>query len=69
MVVQSPQYHMTSLDDLMNTPVTDPGASPQLLGNLVQVAPTARPEVVSHYNVQPVIDVYASTQRPRILAE
>src|SRR5580698_8202841 len=62
MVVQSPQYHMTSLDDLMNTPVTDPGASPQLLGNLVQVAPTARPEVVSHYNVQPVIDVYASTQ-------
>src|ERR1700734_197980 len=30
MVVQSPQYHMTSLDDLMNTPVTDPGASPQL---------------------------------------
>ena len=62
MVVQSPQYRVTSLDDLMNTPVTDPGANPQLLGNLVQVAPTARPEVVSHYNVQPVVDVYASTQ-------
>ena len=35
---------------------------PQLLGNLVQVQPVARPAVVNHYNIQPVIDVYASTQ-------
>jgi multidrug efflux pump subunit AcrB len=28
----------------------------------VQVTPTVRPAVVNHYNVQPVIDVYASTQ-------
>ena len=33
-----------------------------MLGNLVQLTPTVRPAVVSHYNVQPVIDVYASTQ-------
>jgi multidrug efflux pump subunit AcrB len=33
-----------------------------VLGNLVQLAPAVRPAVVSHYNVQPVIDVYASTQ-------
>jgi len=32
------------------------------LSNLVQVQPTARAAVVSHYNVQPVIDIYASTQ-------
>jgi multidrug efflux pump subunit AcrB len=32
------------------------------MANLVQVTPVARPAVVSHYNVQPVIDVYASTQ-------
>ncbi len=55
---------MTSLQDLMNTPVT--GASsqtaPQVLGNLAQLTPVARPAVVNHYNVQPVIDVYASTQ-------
>jgi CzcA family heavy metal efflux pump len=63
MVVQSPQYRMTSLQDLMNMPVTDPGiASTQVLGNLVQLNPTSRPAVVSHYNVQPVVDVYASTQ-------
>jgi CzcA family heavy metal efflux pump len=61
--VQSPQYRMTSLQDLMNTPVTDPSAKgQQLLSNLVQLSPAVRPAVVSHYNVQPVIDVYASTQ-------
>jgi multidrug efflux pump subunit AcrB len=32
------------------------------LSNLVQVTPAARAAVVSHYNVQPVIDIYASTQ-------
>ncbi len=62
--IQTPQYRMTSLQDLMNTPVT--GASsqtvPQVLGNLAQLTPVARPAVVNHYNVQPVIDVYASTQ-------
>jgi len=61
--VQAPQYRMTSVQDLMNVPVNDPAArAPQVLGNLVQLSPTVRPAVVSHYNVQPVIDVYASTQ-------
>jgi multidrug efflux pump subunit AcrB len=64
LAVQTPQYHMNSLEDLMNTPIT--GANTQnlqVLGNLAQVTPVARPAVVSHYDVQPVIDVYASTQR------
>src|SRR5580658_1724282 len=62
--IQTPQYKMTSLQDLMNTPVTDgnPQTAAQVLGNLVQITPVARPAVVNHYNVQPVIDVYASTQ-------
>jgi CzcA family heavy metal efflux pump len=61
MAVQSPPYRMTTLDDLMAVPVNSPQGS-QLLGNLVQIHPVARPAVVNHYNVQPVIDVYASTQ-------
>src|SRR5277367_1731719 len=60
--IQTPQYHLTSLQDLMNTPVASAAAQPQVLGNLVQLTPVARPAVVNHYNVQPVIDVYASTQ-------
>src|SRR5450755_1773246 len=61
--IQSPQYRMTSVQDLMNTPVNSATAqAPQVLGNLAQLTPAARPAVVNHYNVQPVIDVYASTQ-------
>jgi CzcA family heavy metal efflux pump len=61
MAVQSPQYRMTSLQDLMAVPV-DSQQGAQLLGNLVQLQPVARPATVNHYNVQPVVDVYASTQ-------
>jgi CzcA family heavy metal efflux pump len=61
--VQSPQYRMTSLQDMMEMPINDPNTkSSQVLSNLAQVSPTARPAVVSHYNVQPVIDVFVSTQ-------
>ncbi len=59
--VQSPQYRMTSMQDLMTIPVISQ-QGPQLLSNLVQLSPTARAATVNHYNVQPVMDVYASTQ-------
>ena len=59
--VQSPQYRMTNLQDLLNIPVISQ-QGPQLMGNLVQLSPVVRPATVNHYNVQPVIDVYASTQ-------
>ncbi|HVI10333.1 MAG TPA: efflux RND transporter permease subunit [Candidatus Binatia bacterium] len=61
LAVQSPQYKMTSMQDLMDIPV-DSLQGPQLMSNLVQVSPVARAATVNHYNVQPVIDVYASTQ-------
>jgi CzcA family heavy metal efflux pump len=61
MAVQSPQYRMTSMQDVMTIPVISQ-QGPQLLGNLVQLYPVARPATVNHYNVMPVIDVYASTQ-------
>jgi CzcA family heavy metal efflux pump len=61
--VQTPQYHMTSIQDLMRMPINDPNTpNYQVLSNLAQLTPTARPAVVNHYNVQPVIDVYISTQ-------
>jgi len=61
--VQTPQYRIDSLQALMNIPVGgSSGAPPQVLGNLVQLKPEARPAVISHYNVQPVMDVYASVQ-------
>jgi CzcA family heavy metal efflux pump len=61
--VQSPQYRVSTLQDMMEMPINDPSAANwQVLSNLAQVTPTARPAVVSHYNVQPVIDVFVSTQ-------
>ena len=61
MAVQAPQYRITDLRDLMGVPV-DSQQGAQLLGNLVQSYPVARAATVNHYNVQSVIDVYASTQ-------
>ena len=60
--VQSPQYRVDSYQALQNTPVTGsaPGAAPQILGNLARTSTTTRPAVVSHYNVMPMINVYAS---------
>ncbi len=60
--VQTPQYRVDSYQALQNTPVTAPavGAPPQILANLVTTNTTSRPAVVSHYNAQPMINVYAS---------
>jgi multidrug efflux pump subunit AcrB len=63
-VVQSPQYRIDSMDALLRTPVhgSDATKPPELLGNLVQVKPRRTMAVVSHSDVQPVIDIYASVQ-------
>jgi multidrug efflux pump subunit AcrB len=62
-VAQMPQYRIDSISDLSNLPVTsDTTKEPQFLGGLARITPGPSPGVVSHYNVQPVIDLYGSTQ-------
>jgi multidrug efflux pump subunit AcrB len=60
--VQTPQYRVDSYQALQNTPVNGSiaGATPQILANLVTTSTTARPASISHYNSQPMINVYAS---------
>jgi multidrug efflux pump subunit AcrB len=60
--VQAPQYRIDSLRTLENTPVNGSTGSlaPQILGNLVTTSIVARPASISHYNVQSMINVYAS---------
>jgi multidrug efflux pump subunit AcrB len=61
--VQTPQYRLSSLDELLRTPVSAPaGGSPQLLGNLVRVERQNQFAAVNHYNIKPVIDVFASVE-------
>jgi CzcA family heavy metal efflux pump len=59
--VQTPDYRVDSLQALMNTPVNAPRApAPQVLANLATIQPSITPVEISHYNTQPVMDVYAS---------
>jgi CzcA family heavy metal efflux pump len=60
LAVMSPQYRVDSMQALMNTPVSNGVAAPQVLANLADVKPEMTPAVVNHYNVTPVVDVYAS---------
>jgi CzcA family heavy metal efflux pump len=63
LAAQSPQYQIDSLEALLRTPVrTAEGGAPQLLSNLVSVAPAAQLAVVSRYNLTPAVDVYVSVQ-------
>jgi CzcA family heavy metal efflux pump len=63
LAAQSPQYQIDSLETLLRTPVrTAEGGDPQLLSNLVSVAPAAQLAVVSRYNLTPAVDVYVSVQ-------
>jgi multidrug efflux pump subunit AcrB len=60
--IQTPQRDINSMTGLKNIPVTSAGANTQLLGGLANVERTISNAVVSHYNVQPVIDIFATPQ-------
>jgi multidrug efflux pump subunit AcrB len=61
-VAQTPQYRMVSMQDLLNLPVSDaPGVS-QVLGAIATVKRSVANAVVSHYNIQPLYDIYATPQ-------
>jgi multidrug efflux pump subunit AcrB len=59
-VVQTPQYDIDTMNNLQNLPMGT-GTGTQLLGGLAGIQTQASNAVVSHYNVRPVIDIYAST--------
>ncbi len=58
--VQMPQYGVDTIGDLKNIPMTAAGSF-QLLGGLATIEREPSDAVVSHYNVRPVIDIYATT--------
>jgi multidrug efflux pump subunit AcrB len=61
--VQTPQYQLSTPEDLLNTPITAPGQStPQLLGNLATIDHGTMQLLISHYNIQPVFDIFVSPQ-------
>ena len=61
-VIQTPEYQVDSLSALQSLPITAAGAPPQTLGAIAKIKRVATPAVYTQYNIQPVIQVYATTQ-------
>jgi multidrug efflux pump subunit AcrB len=60
---QTPQYRNDTLQDLENIQVRGPNAKqPQILANLASFSRSAEMGLVSHYDVQPVIDIFGSVE-------
>ena len=61
--VQTPQYRLDTPEALLNTPISVPGqATPQQLNNLATLSHGTDALVISHYNIQPTYDIFASAQ-------
>ncbi len=68
-VAQTPQYRLTSLNDLGNTPLSQTtGSVPaadgtsQILSNVASMRHSVAPAVVNHYNAQVAFDIYGDVQ-------
>ncbi|WP_114240653.1 efflux RND transporter permease subunit [Dyella sp. C9] len=60
---QVPQYSLDSLAQLSNLPITaKSGGNAQVLGALADITRTHSNTVVSQYNIQSMVEIYAATQ-------
>ncbi len=63
LVTQTPQYSIQSLQDLQNTPINAATAArPEILADIASINRSNEMEVVSHYNIRRVVDIYANVQ-------
>ncbi len=68
LVGQTPQYRIDTINDLVNMPISNPGdfkasgRKTQILGALASIKAIGQPGMVSHYNVQPMEEIFAAVQ-------
>ncbi|MEI9974022.1 MAG: efflux RND transporter permease subunit, partial [Ignavibacteriota bacterium] len=63
LVTQTPQYRVQTLRDIENIPITGAAAHrPEILTDVASIRREQEMGVVSHYNVQRVVDIYASVR-------
>jgi len=60
-VAQTPEYQIGSISDLANVPVTGTAGASQIVGGIATIGRSYAPTVVSHYNIAPVVNVFATT--------
>jgi multidrug efflux pump subunit AcrB len=62
-VTQTPQYQMDSISDLEQLPISSGSTrTPDYLGGVASITPVASSAEITHYDVQPAVDIYATTQ-------
>jgi multidrug efflux pump subunit AcrB len=60
---QTPQYNIQSLQDLQGTPITSAAAPhPGILADVASISRTSEMQVLSHYNIRRVVDIYGGVQ-------
>jgi multidrug efflux pump subunit AcrB len=63
LVTQTPQYAVESLQDLQNTPLNSSAATrPEILADIASIKRANEMQVISHYNIRRVVDIYAAVQ-------
>ncbi len=60
--IQTPQYHMDTVGDLRNIPLAGADGTSQVLGGLMEVVPKPQNGIVTHYNIRPTVNIYATVQ-------
>jgi multidrug efflux pump subunit AcrB len=62
-VMQTPQYQLDSLSSLETLPMTAPGVpAPLILGGIANITRTTSNAVVSQYDIQSMVQIYATPQ-------
>jgi multidrug efflux pump subunit AcrB len=63
LVTQTPQYSIQSLEDLQNTPLNaTTAARSEILADVASIRRANEMEVINHYNIRRVVDIYAAVQ-------
>jgi CzcA family heavy metal efflux pump len=62
-VMQTPQYQLNTLSDLQTLPLTAPGMrAPVILGGIADITRSTSNAVVSQYDIQSLVQIYATPQ-------
>ena len=61
-VMQTPQYQIDSLGALETLPITSGGPTAPILGGIANITRTVTSAVVSQYDIQPMVQIFATPQ-------
>ena len=61
-VMQTPQYQIDSLSALETLPITAGGPNAPILGGIANITRSTSSAVVSQYDIQPMVQIYATPQ-------